>query len=315
MGDMEGKQLLLVLGAPRSGTTWLHRMLAAHSDTASLDRELTVMVYLQLWDKLYQKEKFHLDQGHWRQGAPLLYTPEEFDNGLRAIAHNAYARVLARNTQATHILDKHPAYALYIPVIARLFPAAKVVHIIRDGREVVVSMMSAKRRIGFGEGGINGASRDWARHVALARRDGMALGPDRYLEVRYEELMACTAPGLKDIFRFADLPAGDADIGRIAEEYRIGNNQVSRGDDSLNELRKEPGAIWRNKLGLEERWTMDRMVGHLLREFNRAEAGWWAVKSGDKARMALIHARKRMMNTIGSAVHAWRRPFASRYDP
>lgn len=225
---------------------------------------------------------------------------------------DAYGRVQAKERQATHILDKHPAYALHLSLMDRLFRGCKVLHIIRDGREVVVSMMSARKRLGFGAGEIRGAARDWAGHIRAARRDGESWGPERYMEVRYEELMDRTPELLSDIFRFAELPITPSEIKRIAEEYAIDNKQVSRGDASLNKLRKTPGAIWKTRLSLEERWILDHMADELLRELGYAETGWWKLHATDSIRMCIRIAKARLLNTAGSAWHTWKQPFAQR---
>lgn len=309
------KQFLFVIGSPRSGTTWLHRMLTEHPSVAGLEGELTVFSYLRQWELRYQKEKYYIDRGERRQGIPRIYDEEEFYQGLRSLAHQAYGRLLERKPQATHILDKHPGYALCMPLIDRLVPQTRFVHVIRDGREVAVSMMSAQKRAGFGAGDIKGASRDWADHLRTARSEGRKLGPERYLEVRYEEMTADPGNALKKVLHFADLALPDAEVARIVQAYDIDKKQVSWGDSSLNKLRKTPGAIWQKKLSLEERWIMDRMVGDLLQELGYAEPHWWALKNGDKARMAVYPLFRRSMNTAGSALHTWRTPVVKRLEP
>lgn len=308
MSPISDKQFIFVVGAPRSGTTWLHHMLAEHPDAIGLNEELTVFTYLHHLDHRFQSEKFHLDQGHWRQGAPLIYTEEEFYLKLRTIALDAYERVLRRKPEATHVLDKHPAYALRLPLVNRLFPNCRVIHIIRDGREVAVSMMSAKRRIGFGEGEIRGATRDWVQHIRGARASANELGKERYMEVRYEDLMKQPERILKEIYQFAGLSFPDHEVARIARENNIKTKQVSGGDTSLNSLRATPGAIWKTKLSLEERWAMERMAGDLLQELGYSQSDWWAVKKSDKIRMALFPVLRKVGNTLGSAKHTWRTP-------
>lgn len=305
MNGPSGKQYIFIVGAPRSGTTWLHHMVAAHPAVASVKEELTVIKYVSDWDRRYQQEKYHIDQGHWYQGIPLLYHEEEFYNGLRTLAVHAYSRVLDKRPLAACVLDKHPLYALHIPLIHRIFPEAKVLHIIRDGREVAVSMMSAKKRIGFGEGEIKGAAWDWARHVAEARREGGKLGPDRYLELRYEDLMEGTAPCMGTVFDFCGLPTSGEQVQQIAAEYSIENKQVSTGNTDVNALRNTPGAIWKTKLSLRERWTLDRVAGHLLLELGYAKPGWWAASAMDRLRMWPYPWAGRVRNTLGSAKHTW----------
>lgn len=310
-----GQQFLFIVGAPRSGTTWLHRMLAAHPQVAALETELTVFAYLNLWHNRYQQEKFHIDQGHWKQGAPLLYPEDEFYQGLRSMALDAYGRVLAKHPSATHILDKYPNYALHIPLIHQLFPHCKVIHIIRDGREVAVSMMSAKKRIGFGAGEIRGAARHWATNLRTARNEGQRLGNGHYMEIRYEDLMADPAGLLGKVLDFSGLPLPQAEVERIAQAHAITNKQVSRGDPSLNELRKKPGGIWQTRLNLEQRWTMDRMVGDLLHELGYGEPGWWALNGSERFRMRFHPMKQRILRSLGNLKHIWLTPVENRMEP
>lgn len=312
MGTISDKEFIFIVGAPRSGTTWLNQMVQAHPATVGLREELTVFTYLHLLEKRFQEEKLRIDQGHWRQGAPLLFTEDEFYAGLRKLAEVTYARVLERNPEATHIMDKHPGYALHLPLIDRLFPRARILHIIRDGREVAVSMISAKERRGFGEGEIHGAAREWATNVRRARAYGSVLGKERYLEVRYEDLVKDPATHLKKIFHFTSLPISDESIAHIASENALSKKQVSSGDKSLNELRMVPNAIWQNKLSLQQRWTMDQMVGDLLEELCYGKSGWWAVEKGDQVRMRLYPFKQKLLSTIRTTLHTWRTPLVKR---
>ncbi len=309
MEMLRNKQLVVVLGAPRSGTTWLHHMIAAHPHVASINEELTLFSsYLAPVVDRFDSEVHHIHAGNWVQGLPLLYTPEEFEEGMRSITAGVYDRVLARRPEATHILDKHPNYSNHIPLIQRLLPGCRIIHIIRDGREVVVSMMGAKKRVGFGAGDIRGAAKHWARDLLNARRDGELLGPGLYMEVRYEELMADTVPGLERLFEFTGLPVTPGLVERIAAEHAIEKNQVSWADTSLNALRKKEGAIWKTRLSLEERWVMDRMVGDLLRDLGYADPGWWALNTTERLRMAVHPFLRRIRNSLGSLKHIWATP-------
>lgn len=306
------KQFIFIVGSPRSGTSWLHTMLREHPQVAAIQAELTVFTYLGHLDHRFQSEKHHLDQGHWQQGAPLLFQEDEFYHSLRSLADEAYSRVLKFNPEATHILDKHPAYALQLPLIYRLYPQCKVIHIIRDGREVAVSMMSAKRRIGFGAGEIRGASREWHRHITQARIAGVSMGLQRYMEVRYEDLVEHTATELERVFAFSGLSLSEDETIRIAQENHIDRKQVSSGDAQLNALRATPHAIWKTKLSLEERWTMDRMVGALLFELGYAEHGWWALNRTDRLKMYFHPFLQRILWSIGNLLHVWRTPVVDR---
>jgi hypothetical protein len=304
------KQFVFIVGAPRSGTSWLHGMVSAHPDVASMRSELTLFSkYLAPADRFFGRESGHLQRGDREQGLPLLFTPEEFDQGLRVIVDRVYERVLARNPEASHILDKHPHYALHLPLIERLLPHARVLHIIRDGRDVAVSTMRTKRLIGHGQGDIEGASRVWHACITKAREHGRRMGPQRYLEVRYEELMADTTGGLKAVMAFCGLTVDDDRLRTIADEHAIERNMVSRGDPALQRRGDVPA--WAGGLTLQERYLMDRYVGGLLADLGYGPQGWWKVKQDDGLRIALWRAKRWVKDLSCALYRAATRPLAT----
>ncbi|WKZ66658.1 MAG: sulfotransferase [Flavobacteriales bacterium] len=268
---------IFVIGSPRSGTSWLHRMIAEHPRVASIEGELTVFSrYLAPVMKAYEREKGHMERGEWSQGMPLLYSGQEFEVAMAGLVARIYERLLSRRPDATHVLDKHPDYCHHLPLMERFMPEARYVHIIRDGREVAVSMISAKRRLGYGAGEVEGAAREWQASVMKARAFGAVIGT-RYLEVRYEELVSDTAAVLSRVFSHFGLFIGAEEVERIAADYHISRKQVSRGDTSLNALRTEQGAIWRSRLSVKQRFILDRVAGDLLSTLGYAQPGWWAM--------------------------------------
>jgi hypothetical protein len=98
----------------------------------------------------------------------------------------------------------------HLPLLERVFPDAVFVHLIRDGRDVALSLLSLDDEV-LGRTGANpetaaAAACEWATEVRDARALGCRVGPSRYLEVRYEELVAEPASVVEAICAFADLP-------------------------------------------------------------------------------------------------------------
>ena len=112
--------------------------------------------------------------------------------------------------------EKTPDYVKRIPLLDRLFPRAKFVHIIRDGREVVQSVLEwstdrkgpAKLEI-WRENPFAVASLWWSQQVSAGRDAGRQLG-SRYMEVRYYGLSADPEPEMKRVADFLGLPFSDA---------------------------------------------------------------------------------------------------------
>ena len=81
--------------------------------------------------------------------------------------------------------DKTPGYVSHLSSLAALFPEARFVHIVRDGRDVALSYLD----VSFGPESVERAAIHWKRVVERGREAGRRLGPDRYVEVRYEDLL------------------------------------------------------------------------------------------------------------------------------
>ncbi|MBI4259823.1 MAG: sulfotransferase [Actinobacteria bacterium] len=97
--------------------------------------------------------------------------------------------------------DKTPSYGLDLPLIAGMFPEARFVHLVRDGRDVALSL----RDVPWGTSDPVQAAEFWSHRVRVARRDGTALGPGRFLELRYEDLVADPEGVLGRVCGFLDL--------------------------------------------------------------------------------------------------------------
>jgi len=107
--------------------------------------------------------------------------------------------------------DKTPDNLQYFDCLATYFPDAKFVHVIRDGRDVAVSLWHFNLRNDPGktiqqwgtfEGFVREFAEYWVTTVKAGRRTGDALGSERYLELRYEDLLADPQGELSRALRF-----------------------------------------------------------------------------------------------------------------
>jgi len=308
------KQFIFVVGAPRSGTSWLHQMIAAHPKVAGMaNEELTVFSrYVSPWVNNFRAEERNMAEGKWSQGLPCLFTAVEFEQRMLTFVDEVYARVDARNPGATHILDKHPNYSNHMALIDHMLPRSRFIHIIRDGREVAVSMMSARKRIGHSPGEVRGAAQEWHRCVTAAQAYGLQLGATRYMEVRYDQLFAGTATGLAEVLAFCGLEDENGFIARIAQTNHISVKQISSGDTNNNALRTQPGAIWKTRLSLRERYRFDLIAGNLLLRLGYADRGWWSLGPMDRARMLAYPLLSRMKRSFRSLTGIWGSPLEER---
>jgi hypothetical protein len=109
--------------------------------------------------------------------------------------------------------DKTPLYVTAMPQLAELFPQSRFVHIVRDPRDCALSAMRA-----WGNSPLRTAQ-EWADGIETARRDGRSLGPGRYFELRYEDLVSEVRGVLAGIYDFlgVDTPSDVGALRRAAE--------------------------------------------------------------------------------------------------
>ena len=91
-------------------------------------------------------------------------------------AYRAYARVNGK----TRWGDKTPRYVESIPLLAKLWPEARFVHLVRDGRNVALSYAD----VPFGPKNVVKAAGLWASRVRMGLEAGRALEHGRYIEIR-----------------------------------------------------------------------------------------------------------------------------------
>jgi hypothetical protein len=98
--------------------------------------------------------------------------------------------------------DKTQSNIHHLPLLAELFPEARFVHAVRDGRDVALAHTDGTK--------IEQVAVSWKRRVNAGRGAGRELGPDRYLESRFEQLIDDTEGAVRRICDFIDLPFDSA---------------------------------------------------------------------------------------------------------
>jgi Sulfotransferase family len=203
--------------------------------------------------------------------------------------------------------DKTPMYMQYLPLLEHLFPTARYVHLIRDGRDCAVSFLRMPEGVVTRSWAHPRSAADfacqWRAEVLAARALARRVG-DAYVEVRYEHLVAEPAQTLVQICEHAGLRYEPSML-----EY-TGTVDVSAKPHQQS-LRKPPTPglrNWRTELGAHDVAAFERVAGDLL-----AELGYGAMRrptvAGRLRRMGYA-GRVRAWNATGRAVRRsplWRR--------
>jgi hypothetical protein len=200
-----------IVGCGRSGTTLLRSMFDTHPKMAipgesgfllrrrkRYETRAGFAANVLLHD-LSNHPRFRLWGLSHAEVAEALREPPV--GGYADAVRRLYA-LYARSRGKVRYADKTPAYVLHMPLLARLFPEARFVHLIRDGRDVALSYMSIPE---WGPDDLAECALYWRRRVRTGRKDGASLGPERYREVRYEELVDDPENVLRSLCPFLDL--------------------------------------------------------------------------------------------------------------
>lgn len=249
---------IFVVGAARSGTTWVYDILTAHPKVAGA----------------YETWLFTMNQGIGNLFGPAHYPAGHSGLG-RSIGREELVRevrqftagLLARGLGAEHrfLVEKSPSHVMTMPLIQEIFPGARFVHVLRDGRDVCVSVRQAARswaprwRESFGRS-VYTSAHAWKHTIRRTRRDGPGLG-EAFLEVRFEELKAEPITGIARLFDHCRVPWERELLERIAMKtdfaanYRSSESSFRRG-----------GRVgdWRSRFTLIDRLIFDLAAGATL---------------------------------------------------
>ena len=140
-----------------------------------LEQAIELMVTNYRWPDL------DIDKDRFSAEARALEGPT-----VRKVAELVYTFHMERD-DARRWGDKTPTYVRIVPQLARLYPEALFIHLIRDGHDVAMSMY-AKRWNGRW---LAWNAREWIEAIDLMRAHRETLPEERLIEIRYEDLVLC----------------------------------------------------------------------------------------------------------------------------
>ena len=272
---MSSRPPVFIVGSPRSGTTWLYHLLLSSGDFAIYRTESRVFdVIGPRFGGLRRRSDRALFLSKWLAGELFFRSGLDADDlrtkvleGCRSAGD--FQRILmesiAAEQGASRWAECTPTNAFYMDAIKTAFPDARFVHMVRDGRDVALSLAQQNwiRPYHWDRNRHHvPAAVYWEWTVRAGKAGGKAAGVD-YLEVRFEDLVRDTAKALARIGEFIDHPM---DYDRI---QRCAIGSVARPNTSFG---MGPGGPTFNPV---ERWrsssaeilrALEALVGPTLQE-------------------------------------------------
>ena len=314
-------RLVLLVGAPRSGTTWLQTMLGAHSMVATPQETDLFSRFLQplldSWTREVRDGRAGIEKRRYK-GLHSVLTDDELTALGTGIVDTVIARAVALTPGATVVVEKTPSHSTCAPAIAAFAPDAIVVHLVRDGRDAAASLLAAGRSWGgwWAPRTVARAAAMWREHVVGARECAAA---NPYLELRYEDLRADGPAALQRVFEHCRIPTTRIECAELLDSFSL--DRMAAGDGSiviggafagLAAERSEPEGFfgaggsggWRDAWTTDELLTFDAVAGDLLVELGYVADHDWAGTAAQRRRferrVGRLRRRAALLERIGA---------------
>ena len=287
------KKILFIVGASRSGTTMMSRILGRHSTVFSLN-ELHVFGDLitpnSLAEGLNRDQQKDLitsifkreEHGIWQAQRPLE-KPESVDSVLQRLANQEHVskaevfaesvRAIAGNKQCEHVAEQTPRNIFYASALLETYPQAHIVHMVRDPRAVLASQKSKWRRKFLGGDAIPFLEmlRMWLNYhpITLSKlwisaniQSSELQSNNRFHTIKFEALLEqpeheltvlCSGIGI-------DFESNMLDIDHVGSSHQHNTAKASGVSNTTVES-------WRSSLSRAEHWVSEKLCGQTMKQF------------------------------------------------
>jgi hypothetical protein len=241
--------MIFVVGARRSGTNWIQRVIAAHPDVVAVPSE----TFLFSSGLAPLRERFHSGVLSSTISGFVYGDLDELLDRMRDLCDTVFL-TLSRglDPSAQRIVERTPNHVEHLGLIGEIYPDAHVVHIVRDGRDVVRSLLSH----GWATDDVREAATEWRNAVTAARSEAPKL--EHYYEVRYEQLLSDQTQ-VRAVFDALGLDTGEAQLRAALAEVGVAYNT----DPASPAVAAEK---WKNELSEDVLRTIDEVAGDILED-------------------------------------------------
>lgn len=286
-----------IVGNPRSGTTLLRFMLSSHSRIyipdetgfvpflrVRVDAPLTRAQVRAVLDRIGYLNRFWYGM------------VQDLDAFWGALPEPRLAQVLDRlyrmriaDYGAVRWGDKTPLYVQYIPYLHRLFPDAQFIHVIRDGRDATLSAMRKwSREKPYLDPYY--LLKNWVRNVRAGQAARRLVGEDRYLEVRYEALVAHPEAMLRETCAFLQESFEPRMLDQALLAVTVGGG-IDHHVEVQRPISQAHVGLWVKEMSMFEKKLADYTAGPTLVSLGYPLAAVGAFTSAERVRLGYLAAK------------------------
>jgi len=265
------KPPIFIGGAGRSGTTLVRVILDSHPNIACGPELKLIPMISNLW--------LNVRNNYGKQLAEYSLTPEDV-NGIFQNMIVEFTENYRKLHEKQRIAEKSPNNVLFFQHLHHIFPESPLIQIIRDGRDVICSLLTMNwidpatgKPIDYTRDARR-AAQYWVSCVKAGREAAKIPGAEkRYLEIKYEDIISDTEPTLKRLFEFIDEP-WDPAVLKFHEKKRNLAGESSASQVS-KPLYKKAVARWESDLDEKDKPAIKEVAGGLLIDLGYTEDNNW----------------------------------------
>lgn len=262
---------IFVGGAGRSGTTLIRVILDSHPNIACGPELKVTPMIAELWHGF--------QTAHMPPLKEYLLTPGDINRIFEQMILSLLEKYRAQSGKS-RVAEKSPNNVFFFQHLRHIFPDSPMVHVIRDGRDVVCSLLTMNwidpktgEPIDYTRDPRK-AARYWASAVKTGRKAaGNGSAEPLYMELRYEDIVARPEPTLRGLFSFLDEPWDPAVLDFHSRQRNLA------GESSAEQVSRPlyGGSIgrWKENLDPAARQAVKEAAGDLLIELGYAADNDW----------------------------------------
>ena len=254
-------QYFCILGMQKSGTSWIQLMLSAHPEIA-----ITALGETEILN--YFPDGLRNIQDACRQRSWSYQITNE-DMQLMSRFYLQYVLHKFHGSEAKVIGEKNPNYRRILPYISTVIPHARIIHVIRDPRDVIVSrffhemrtrpdymkdnynLSPSKKPESLPDEYVVTSLQQYNDSISQIRNDKLLFPASQYCEVHYEDMHKDPSTQLSSLFRFLNVSNNDkitADCIEAGDFKRFSGGRKRGEEDTSSFFRKGIVGDWQNYL-------------------------------------------------------------------
>ena len=268
MSELSNKEILFVLGAARSGTTFFNNFMDRWFDYG-MGPEGTFVDHFyrrlpkygdlskaqnlsRLVEDVSRCQMLEIMRKRYGDSNRLDVTPKDIHDRLlepsyAGVVYSVF-QCIADHGGKSRVGNKNPGYWTHLPVLDELFPVqAKYIAVVRDGRDAFLSLQGQN----WGGHSAFVAARRWYRaHAAIEEFQDLH-GPDKMLILYYDDLLRSPAESIQKLERFLNVS--------LSPEVRA----EALAEASSNPL-KDNFRRWPSRIAENDRRVYEAVAGDML---------------------------------------------------